>query len=409
MAAWQRFAAAGLFLAVALAYSNHFHNGFHFDDGHSISDNPAIRSLGNLPQILMDASTSSVLPMNQTWRPLVTASLAIDYALAGGLRPFWFQLSTFLWYLALLAVLLALYRAALENSGAGAGAFAAALLAAAWFGLHPANAETVNYIIQRAEVLSTFGVAAGLLLYAARPAWRRYGLYLIPVAFALLAKAPALVFPALLFAWIVLFEDAAPRWRSRRCLPALVLVAAIAILTSVMTPATFTPTGFSAAAYRLAQPLVIAHYFASFFLPLWLTADTDRRPMEQMTIEGIAAFAFLALLIAAAIWAGRRPRWRAVAFGLWWFLLALAPTSLFPLAEVENDHRMFFAFAGLALAVVAAADAAFVRRRRLLTVVMLPVLLLCASGVWQRNQVWASDEALWKDVTGEIPGTRAAS
>ena len=159
----------------------------------------------------------------------------------------------------------------------------------------------------------------------------------------------------------------------------------------------------SAAAYRLAQPLVIAHYFASFFLPLWLTADTDRRPMEQMTIEGIAAFAFVALLIAAAIWAGRRPRWRAVAFGLWWFLLALAPTSLFPLAEVEHDHRMFFALAGLALAVVAAADAAFVRRRRLLTVVMLPVLLLCASGVWQRNQVWASDEALWKDVTEKSP------
>ena len=37
------------------SYSNHFHNGFHFDDGHSISDNPAIRSLGNLPQILVDA------------------------------------------------------------------------------------------------------------------------------------------------------------------------------------------------------------------------------------------------------------------------------------------------------------------------------------------------------------------
>ena len=42
---------------------------------------------------------------------------------------------------------------------------------------------------------------------------------------------------------------------------------------------------------------------------------------------------------------------RPVAFGLWWFLVALLPTSIIPLAEVENDHRMFFPFIGLAAAV----------------------------------------------------------
>jgi hypothetical protein len=45
-----------------------------------------------------------------------------------------------------------------------------------------------------------------------------------------------------------------------------------------------------------------------------------------------------------------RIRNRPVAFGLAWFVLALLPTSFFPLAEVENDRRMFFPFIGLVLA-----------------------------------------------------------
>ena len=40
-------------------------------------------------------------------------------------------------------------------------------------------------------------------------------------------------------------------------------------------------------------------------------------------------------------------------FGLLWFVIALAPTSSFiPLAEVMNDHRMYFPYVGLVLAVM---------------------------------------------------------
>jgi len=33
-----------MLLAVAATYANHFHNAFHFDDFHTIVDNPAIQS-----------------------------------------------------------------------------------------------------------------------------------------------------------------------------------------------------------------------------------------------------------------------------------------------------------------------------------------------------------------------------
>src|SRR5436190_2181601 len=63
-----------------------------------------------------------------------------------------------------------------------------ALIAAAMYGLHPVSAETVNYVIQRGEILATVGAVAGLLMYAALPRLRRTCLYLLPVAIGGLAK-----------------------------------------------------------------------------------------------------------------------------------------------------------------------------------------------------------------------------
>src|SRR5712692_10335725 len=84
-----------LLVALLAAYANHFHNSFHFDDAHTIETNAAIRELRNIPLFFRDATTFSSLPSNQSYRPLVSTLLAIDYSLGRGLRPFWFHLSIF--------------------------------------------------------------------------------------------------------------------------------------------------------------------------------------------------------------------------------------------------------------------------------------------------------------------------
>src|SRR6187402_1175378 len=89
-----------LFAVVILAYSNHFENSFHFDDSHTIIDNPYIRDLHNIGLFFSDTRTSSTLPANRGYRPFVTASLAVDYAIAHGLKPAYFHASTFLWFIA---------------------------------------------------------------------------------------------------------------------------------------------------------------------------------------------------------------------------------------------------------------------------------------------------------------------
>src|SRR2546421_13037944 len=87
------YGAALLWAAIVAAYANHFHNGFHFDDSHTIENNAAISSLKNIWLFFRDASTFSTLPSNQSYRPLVSTLLAGNFWLGGGLNPFVFHLS----------------------------------------------------------------------------------------------------------------------------------------------------------------------------------------------------------------------------------------------------------------------------------------------------------------------------
>jgi len=401
-----------LLLAVCCAYANSFQNSFHLDDFHTITDNPAVRSLRNVPRFFTDATTFSVLPANRTYRPMVSTTLALDYALGHGYKPFWFHFGTFLFFLALIALLCAFYQLLFDSirpSQANAGL---ALFGAAWFGLHPAIAETVNYIIQRGDLYCTLGCVAALYLYARFPARRSTGVYLLPLVFALLSKPPAAVFPVLLIAYIYFFEheseDAMPRLRTAviAAAPSIALTAVLLALQSVMTPKSFTPTIFSAADYRLTQPYVWMRYFASLFLPLHLNVDTDLTLLSTLNLQAVAGLLFLAVL-AVAIWiAARRRALYPIAFGLIWFVVTQLPTSLYPLAEPENDHRMFFSFVGLILAVVWTGAQLYQRipaderRARLRpALIVAAVLILCgyAYGVRQRNTIWHDEESLWHD------------
>lgn len=402
-------AGAAVVALVAFAYANHFHNGFHFDDSHAIVDNPSVRDVANIPRFFSDPTTFSILPLNQAYRPVLQATLAIDYRIGGGYRPVVFQADTFAWFLALLVAMWLLSRVVLRACGAQDAEWIA-LVATAVYGLHPVCAETVNYVIQRGDLLSTFGVVAALALFAAKPAWRRSGAYLLPVVFALLAKPTALVFPLLVFAYVRLFEE--PRGTRRAAiaaLPSLATVIVALLWIQAHTPPTYTPGASSKAAYWMTQPFVALRYLGAFFLPIHLSADNDWPLLDAGDPRVYVGLACIITLAWAACAAARRRDTRPIAFGLWWFLIGLLPTSILPLAEVANDHRMFCPFVGLSLAVVSAAAIAWQRvatssgRRLAAAALVVAVLFAETAGVRARNQVWSSDEALWHDVTVKSP------
>lgn len=421
-----------LLLAVALTYANSFGNGFHFDDFHTVVDNPAIRSLRNTPQFFTDASTFSVLPANRTYRPLVSLSLALDYALGRGYVPWAFHLVTFLCFLLLIVLLSFLFESCLNAVRAGPENQWLALLGAAWFGLHPAMAETVNYVIQRGDLYCTLGCVAALVMYARWPASRRYGAYLLPFVLAMLSKPPAAIFPGLLFFYVLFFEtvelpvkkvrNSAPSPSAFRqaivaVLPALLVDVLLLLLQSRMTPKSFTPSILSAAAYRLTEPYVWLRYIGEMFVPVHLNVDTDLQPLAASDPR-VWLGVVLLVALAGGIWfTARRRMLYPIAFGLIWFVLTQLPTSLYPLSEVENDHRMFFSFPGLMLAAVWAGYLLLqrlstrqlptfttpVKWRKLATAFVLCALCGYAFGAHKRNAVWHDEESLWRDDVEKAP------
>lgn len=402
-------------VAVCIAYANHWHNGFHFDDFHTVIDNPHIRSLHNLTRFFTDTTTFSVLPANQTYRPLVSTSLAVDYALGNGYVPVWFHLGTFLVFLILLASIFVLNKEVLKRARRGERSWIPELLATAWFGLHPAIAETVNYIIQRGDLYCTTGVVAALAIYARWPRLRRTGFYLLPFALAMLSKPPAVVFPALLLAYSLLFEKQKPanvKVRLLALLPSIVVAAVALVLQSAMTPKSYAPTSLSGFAYRITQPFVLLRYFGSLFLPVHLNVDTDLGALDHVNSDLLWGFLFLAVVIAAIVVCARRTTLRPIAFGLIWFLACSFPTSFYVLSEVENDHRMFLPFVGLMLAVVWAIWLAVVQLAACMPnlpiwkiATVCTVTLLCAYGygTWRRNKVWHDEDSLWLDDVQKSP------
>ena len=402
--------AAGLAVVLALVgltYSNHFHNTFHFDDNYAVQLNPYIRDLHNTFAFFKDARTNDALAANQNYRPLLSVSFAVDYWLGHGLNPLWFHISTFVWYLVQLSLMFFLFRKLYDQARPDPRNAWVALFATALFGLHPAMAETVNYVMQRADLYSTLAVIAGLAAYIFAPRLRRYGVYLLPVILGLFAKQPTAVFPAILFAWVWFYEQGNLRKAFVQCLPAFAVIGALALFVMRMNSPTFVGGAASAYNYRISQPAVVLSYFRRFFLPIDLSADTDRRTYTSLG-DGhvLLGIAFVLAVTAVIFWCRRRKAARPVGFGLAWFLIACVPTSWIPLAEVENDHRLFFPFVGLAFGLSWAAALWLNNRRIPKPLVAGACALILASAAWgahERNKVWHTDESLWFDVTKKSP------
>lgn len=413
---------------VALAYSNHFGNSFHFDDSHVIEQNLNVRSIGNIPRFFADATTFSALPANQTYRPVLSTFFAVAYRLGGG-SPRWFHVMGFSGYLVLWMLLFFLFRRVFTVAGDNGLNEYAALLGASFYILHTANAETVNYVSAASDLLSTLLMVAALLLYAARPAWRKLGFYLLPATLAMLTKEVSVIFPLLLLAYLLIIEKKIPLSellsKERRqavgralagVLPAALVCLGLLALSAHMLPKTYVPSSLARLEYVLAQPFVILHYFLSFLLPFNLSADSDWQPLGNIFDDRVlVGVAFLAFLVAAAVWASRQDRTSPLAFGLLWFLIGVLPPSsgIVPLAEVLNDHRMFLPFIGLALAASWSLLLLFQRYdercqgnrvfRAGVAMLLVGVFAGHAYGTFQRNHVWRDEESLWLDVTQKSP------
>ncbi len=79
-----RVVALWLGLMIGVVYFTSLTGTYHFDDSHSVESNLAIRSFANIPSLWTDSRTSSFIPENRVYRPLVYTFYTFCWAIGGG-------------------------------------------------------------------------------------------------------------------------------------------------------------------------------------------------------------------------------------------------------------------------------------------------------------------------------------
>ena len=277
----------------------------------------------------------------------------------------------------------------------------------------------------RSEILSALGIVAGFLVYTGSPRLRRFQVHLLPMAAGALAKTPAVLLAPLLFVWEVL-SPGPPKEGSR------------GFATRVMLALRATAPGVR----RRSRPVLVhrredvaADPRLRRRRPHRVRPDPDlglaalppavrpsRRPLgghgpvahpvAGSTCASLAGACALAALGWVALRCAKSPRAWPVTFGLAWFAIGLLPTSsVIPLAEPLNEHRVFLPYIGLVLSAVWGVRLILerrIRRTEALVATSLLILVALAIGTHARNRVWRTGESLWADVTEKSPGNGRA-
>ncbi len=417
---------AGLILVLiltSLVYSNHFDNPFFFDDSHTIQSNQAITSLDEWTGFFTDASTFSSLPANRSYRPMITLMNAIDYKLAGGLNPSYFHYHIFFWYLVIIVLFFglihSLYTKSAQNQVSEFNILLVSLLTTLFFALHTINAETVNYICARSDSFSTLCVIVSLLLFI-NSKTRKYHLYILSMVIGIWTKQTALMFVPILFVYIILFEEKIQINDLKNWFIKIFKVMAIPTILGgglflfnqlYLTPSSTVSTNFQVTKFEYisTQFYVMVHYLGNFILPTSLSADPDLEIIKPFYDKRILLGVLVALImLVIAFKTSRNKKTLPIAFGILWFFIASLPTSLVPLYQIANDHRMFFPFIGIFIAIGWAVflyvNSATRKGIKYGSLALVLVLTLSYSfGTYQRNKVWKNAETLWKDVTVKSP------
>lgn len=375
---------AGLVLILAgfLVYANSFSGSFHYDDFHSIVDNPHIRSLAEVPAFFADPRTFSGDPEKKMYRPLVVLSYALNYA-AGGYQVAGYHLVNLLVHL---GCGLLVWR--LARHLVGEGAWLAGLL----FVVHPLGTEPVNYISSRSESLAALGYLGALLAHLkaeTSPAWRWATLACFGAA--LLCKEMALTLPAAL----LLVDRWRGRWtRWRAYLPPMVLALAyvgVLLANRFLGDALAAPV-HGAGEQAWTQAKALGYYLRLATMPQALNVEHQFALASAPNPAVLAALA-LVLSLAIAAWWGRSSLPGLVAA---WGVLVLLPVLAMPLNMLVNERRLYLVVAGLCWLL------AWALRGRLR--LWFCLLVLVAAGLtWSRNEAWRDELSLWRDARSKAP------
>ena len=433
-------------LIVGLVYVGSLHGSFHFDDSHSVEANLAIRSVANIPSFWADSRTSSFIPENRVYRPMVYTLYSFCWAIGEG-KTWPFHIMKMAMHVLVCLALFLVWRMLWSVPGwfpvkslsikfpLVSHVFSitpdwAAFFLAAVFAVHPAGSECVDYISATTSLQCAMFYVWAVYFYLGyrssalglQPAisddskkkyfWFALLFYFLSVA----SKEEGITLPAVIVLFELFLNKGALKTRVsdavRIFLPFALLGVILAGWIYIMHP----PEGNESRGwvtpfnYFITQWRAYLWYMRLWFWPWDLNADVAAIEFSKSVADPLVIQAAIGnLLILVFSWLNRR-RFPAMLFGILWFYITISPaSSIVVLAEAINEHRMYLAYFGfvggtftILLWCAENFFAAATRATRLgLWLLLIGVGLVI--GTQERNRVWLNDENLWSDTVEKNP------
>jgi protein O-mannosyl-transferase len=388
---------AALLVVTFVAYWPLHDAGFvNYDDPLYVTANPNVQRGLSFGDIVWAFSTDET----GNWIPLTWLSHQAVVSL-GGLDPRWHHLANLLLHAAnALILFLLLEQATGEPWPSALGAFL--------FALHPLHVESVAWVSERKDVLSTcFGLLA-IAAYVARVARGQRGSSIVVgllFACSLMTKAMFVTLPALLLLldWWPLRrvspDSVATLLREKLPLAGVAAVAALAVIATQHHQVSATPFDTLPLSHRLAHTAL--SYVRYLQQAVWPTRLAVFYPYPHVIDWAGAAGATVLLLAITAFAFAARVRAPYVLVGWLWFVVSLLPVIGIVQVGMQStaDRYMYVPLIGLAITLAWGLDA-IVRAapRSLVPVVALVAVIVsaCAIGTTRQARYWHDDIVLYR-------------
>lgn len=408
-----------IFLVCLCSYFNIFKDPFQFDGVRYIKENPYI--IGLVERNDYQSFFSEFSLTNIFNRPFLNYSYAINYYL-GKDNTLGYHLLNLLIHFAncLLVYLIIRKTITLSNDKYDhiRYQFNVPLVAALIFASHPAQTQTVTYIISRSASLSTFLYLCSFYCFligfykldsrsSTQSKLSIYGmifLSLLSMRIALGVKLIIVSLPVVMVVYYYLFfyrGNAVAFWHKNRfqlsLALSLLLILIIFFVGNIFTG--LNDMGMKVHG-RLNYLLSQIMWFVFYYLKIWvfpfnLNIDPDVRLAAGITDLGLVSAIAILVLLGLLI----KKQSRLAIFGFIWMVLSIAPeSSIIPLLDLVAEQRLYLPATGLILGITAMTAGKK-------WVPLYIILITCFTvNTINRNTDWTSEKALWRDTAEKSPG-----
>ncbi len=390
-------------LICAAVYANTLGFEFVYDDYGQIQETTRIQSWSQIPSYFTSSDWSGKATQAagySYYRPIFVLWLLVNNKLFGP-DPAWWHFTTVLVHLA--ATVLVFFVARRLTGDEWAGAIAALI-----FGLHPTHLESVAWISGITDPLMTVFLLGSFLAYL-ETSFRWLIASIALFALAMFEKETAIVFPAILAAYELLFRH--DRRTLRRLLP---FAAAIAIYLSaryeVLHGFATVATPFSKRQLLLTLPSLLTFYAGHLVWPFGLSPAYTQPVVSRASFHNFGMPVLALALIAALLLTAARNS-KLVAFCAVWLVFPILPVldiRLFTRSEAVHDRYLYFICVPFAILV-----AYGIRGLRMRTAgqaaIAIVIAAVLAYGSVRQSHYWSSSLALFTRANQTAPDSEVVA